>query len=337
MQADVWEIQRAISGGLELQATKCVVAEPGPGEVLVAIRAISLNFRDLLQIDGRYNARQPLPLIPCSDAAGEVVAVGPGVVSLQVGDRVVNHGLPGWFDGPYRKAKIGVMYGGPDQGTLTTHRTFPADTLLPIPRHLDFGEAATLNCAALTAWSAVMTHGRATAGETFVVQGTGGVSIFALQFASMANARIIATSSSADKLDRVKALGAHHGINYRDGDWSKQVRALTGGEGADAIVEVAGTINESVRAVRSGGTVLCVGVLDGAQPTVDLPQILMRSICMQGITLGSLAEMQAMLTAIEHVGMRPIIDRRFTFDQTEEAFAYYRSAQMFGKVVIEIE
>jgi NADPH:quinone reductase-like Zn-dependent oxidoreductase len=335
MNADAWELDRSKSGdNVVLQRATRDVLAPGPGEALVRIRACSLNARDVLQLDGKYTG-QVRPFVVCSDAAGEVLAVGSDVKSLSAGDRVANHGLPGWMDGPLRSEKKGVLYGGPDDGAMTTHRLFPAATLLRLPDHLSYEDGATLNCAGLTAWSAVVTHSMAVPGDTLVIQGTGGVSLFALQFAKMAGLRTIITSSSDEKLEKAKGLGADHGVNYRDPDWPRRIRDLTGG-GADAIVEVAGTIDQSVRALRTGGTVLSVGVLSDARPGVNLPMIVMRAIRLQGVTLGSLAEMQAMGRAMAMAELRPVIDRLYAFEAVEEAFEYYRSGAMFGKIVVTI-
>jgi NADPH:quinone reductase-like Zn-dependent oxidoreductase len=336
MHAQVWQIiQRDHGSARELQRSTRTIPSPAPGEALVAIRATSLNYRDVLQLAGSYS-RQSFPLIPCSDAAGEVLAIGSEVTNLAIGDRVVNHGLPGWVDGPFRSDRIGVMYGGPDDGTLASHRLFPANSLLRIPDHLSFIEAGTLTCAGMTAWTAVTTHSAVAPGATIVIQGTGGVSLYALQFAQLAGLRTIVTSSSSEKLRRALALGADHGILYSDPDWPQQVRSLTGGRGADIIVEVAGTIDESVRAVRGGGTILSIGVLAGAKPAVNLPMIVMRAVRLQGVTLGSLAEMRAMIDAIAFAGLHPVIDRVFAFEEADDAFAYCQRAGMFGKVVIEM-
>lgn len=334
MDAEAWELAPADAGGAVLRRAIRNVPAPGPGEVLVRVRAVSLNARDILQLDGKY-AGQAHPFVVGTDAAGEVLAVGPDVTGLSVGDRVANHGLPGWMDGPLRAEKRGVLYGGPDDGAMTTHRLFPAASMLRLPDHLSYEAGSTLNCAGLTAWSAVVTHSLAVPGDTVVIQGTGGVSLFALQFAKLAGLRTIVTSSSDEKLAKVKGLGADHGVNYRDPEWPRQVRALTG-SGADAIVEVAGTIDQSVRSLRIGGTLLSIGVLSDARPSVNLPMIVMRAIRLQGVTLGSLAEMQAMGRAMAMSGLQPVIDRLYPFDALPDAFEYYRAGTMFGKVVVTL-
>ena len=334
MDAEAWELVPSEAGGAALRRARRPTPAPGPGEVLVGVRACSLNARDILQLDGKY-AGQSRPFIVGSDAAGEVLAVGPHVTSLAVGDRVANHGLPGWMDGPLRAEKKGVLYGGPDDGVMTTRRLFPAATLLRLPDHLSYEEGATLNCAGLTAWSAVVTHSGAVPGDTIVVQGTGGVSLFALQFAKIAGLRTIVTSSSEEKLEKAKRLGADYGVNYRDPEWPRQVRDLTSG-GADAIVEVAGTVDQSVRALRTGGTLLSIGVLSEARPAVNLPMIVMRAIRLQGVTLGSLAEMEAMGRAITMSQLHPVIDHVYPLDAVPEAFEYYKSGMMFGKIVVNV-
>lgn len=334
-EAEVWEVARGKDTSRPvLRRGRRLLPAPGPGEVLVRIHACSLNARDLLQLDGLY----PDPgraFVVASDAAGEIVALSPDVTGLVIGDRVVNHGLPGWEDGPFRSEKRGVIYGGPDDGTMATHRVFRADTLVKISDHLTFEDASTLNCAGLTAWSAIVLHSHAVPGETVVIQGTGGVSLFALQFAKLAGLKTIVTSSSDAKLERVRALGADHCLNYRNDDWPRQVRELSGG-GATAIVEVAGTIDPSVRCLRTGGTLLSVGVLAGANPSVNLPMIMMRAIRIQGVTLGSRSDMVAMVRALAANTLRPVIDRVFPFDALEDAFEHYRAGHGFGKVVVAI-
>jgi NADPH:quinone reductase-like Zn-dependent oxidoreductase len=311
---------------------------PGPGQVLIRLRAAALNFRDLLISKGLYNPRLRLPLIPVSDGAGEVVASGPGATRFQPGERVVACFAPGWQDGPMTETKARSALGAEANGLLTELAVMPEEGLLPIPSHLSFEEAATLPCAALTAWNALVETGGIKPGDSVLVQGTGGVSLFALQFARLAGARVIATSSDDRKLARARELGAALGINYKTTpEWDKKVRELTGGAGVDLIVEVggAGTLPKSVRAVRPGGTIALIGVLSGGGEFNPLP-ILMRNIRLQGIFVGSRRMFEAMNRAIEFNQLRPVVDRVFAFEQAVEAFHHLESGAHFGKVVISL-
>ncbi len=312
--------------------------EPGPGQIRVRVRATSLNFRDLMISKGIYNPRLKLPLIPLSDGAGEVSAVGTGVTRYRLGDRVVSAFMPGWVDGEPTDTKVRSALGGEVDGMLAEEVVLPETGVLPIPSHLSFEEAATLPCAAVTAWNALFETGSLQPGDSVLVQGTGGVSIFALQFARMAGARVIATSSSDAKLARVKEMGASDLINYRTTpDWDKPVRQLTGGVGVDAIVEVggAGTLPLSIRCVKLGGYVALIGVLTGGGEFNPMP-VLMRHIRLQGIFVGSVQMFAGMLKAIEVAQMRPVIDRVFPFEQAIDALKHMESGSHFGKVVIRV-
>lgn len=333
---EAWEL--AAPGLAGLRRVTRDVAGPGPGEVLVRFRATSLNYRDWLQVAGTYDRRQKLPVIPLSDGAGDVVAVGAGVAAFKPGDRVVNTFFPGWLDGDFAPERIAVRLGGPDDGVLTTLRALPESGLLPLPANLDYRAGATLPCAALTAWSALHVWGRVKPGDLVVIQGTGGVSLFALQFAVQAGAEVIATSSSDAKLERVRGLGAHHVINYATTpDWAAQVKRIAGARnGADLIVEVAGTLEQSLRAVRAGGALALIGLLAGSQPVLNLPLVVMRQINMYGVTVGHRAGMAAMLRAMALAGTQPVIDRVFDFADAPAAFDFLASGQQFGKVVIDL-
>ena len=311
---------------------------PGPGEVLVRIRAASLNYRDLLVAKGQYNRKLPFPLVPLSDGAGEVAEVGPGVTQYRPGDRVASAFMTEWLAGEVSDETAKSALGGAIDGVLVEARVFPQHCLVRIPDHLSYEEASTLPCAAVTAWHALMVGRPLTAGETVLVQGTGGVSLFALQFARMAGARVIATSSRDDKLERARLLGASDGINYKTTpDWDKQARALTGGVGVDHVVEVggSGTLDRSLRAVRMGGRISLIGVLGGAGDVNFVP-ILMKSVQMQGIFVGSVAMFEAMNRAIALHQLRPVVDRVYDFDQAPEALKYLESGAHFGKVVIRV-
>ncbi len=312
--------------------------EPGIGQVLVRVRAASLNFRDLMVSRGVYNPKLKLPLIPLSDGAGEVAAVGEGVTRFRVGDRVVASFMPGWTEGPPTELKVRSALGGEVDGMLAEEVVLPETGLLPIPAHLSFEEAATLPCAAVTAWNAIVETGGIRPGDSVLVQGTGGVSIFALQFARLAGARVIATSSSDSKLARLVEMGASEVINYRTTPaWDKPVRQLTGGIGADMIVEVggAGTLPLSTRAIKLGGYIALIGVLTGAGDFNPIP-LLMRNIRLQGIFVGSVGMFASMLKAIEVSQLRPVVDRVFPFDQAVDALKYLESGAHFGKVAIAI-
>ncbi len=311
---------------------------PGHGEVVMRIRAVSLNFRDLMIAKGVYNPKLRLPFVPVSDGAGEVVATGPGASRFTAGQRVVAAFMPGWVDGPPDEEKARSALGAGGIGMLAEYVVLPEQALLPIPAHLNFTEAATLPCAGVTAWNALIATGGLQPGETVLTLGTGGVSLFAIQFARMAGARVIATSSSDQKLARALELGATEGINYQTtADWDKKVRELTGGKGVDQVVEVggAGTMPRSMRAVRMGGTIALIGVLSGAGDVNPVP-ILMKNIRVQGIFVGSRAMFEGMNRAIEAGGLHPVVDRVFEFDEAVRALKHLESGAHFGKVVVRV-
>jgi NADPH:quinone reductase-like Zn-dependent oxidoreductase len=312
---------------------------PGPGEVLVRLAAVSLNFRDLLMTKGMYNPKLKLPIIPVSDGAGEVVATGAGVTRFKPGEKVIAAFMPDWVDGPADEAKGKSALGGGGVGLLAELAVLPEHGLVAVPPHLTMEEAATLPCAAVTAWNGLFEHVRVKPGDTVLVQGTGGVSIFALQFARLAGATVIVTSSSDKKLARAAELGASEGINYKTTpDWDKKVRALTGGDGVDTIIEVggAGTLAQSIRAIKSGGYICLIGVLSGVGGEVNPMPILMKSIRVQGIFVGSRTMFESMNRAITASQLRPVIDRVFDFDHAPQALEYLESAAHFGKIVIKI-
>jgi NADPH:quinone reductase-like Zn-dependent oxidoreductase len=311
----------------------------GPGQVLVRVRAVSLNYRDLLVVKGQYDARMPLPRIPCSDGAGEVLAVGPGVSRVKTGDRVAGMFMQGWLEGGLTAAKARSALGGDLDGMLAEQVVLSAEGVSRFPDHLSFEEAATLPCAALTAWNALLVQGGLKPGETVLLQGTGGVSIFGLQFANMAGARALVTSSSDDKLARARALGADEGINYKaTPEWDRRVRELTGGFGVDHVVEVggAGTLNRSLRAVRTAGHISLIGVLSGAGGPVDTVVILARALRVLGVYVGSREMFEAMCRAIGQHRLKPVLDRVFPFTEAPEAFRLLESGGHFGKIGIQI-
>jgi len=313
---------------------------PGPGEVLVRLRAASLNYRDTLIVIGGYGSRQKQSdLIPLSDGAGEVAALGPGPNPWRIGDRVICHMLPNWLDCEISEAKIAASLGGSVDGCASEYRVFPAAGLVPTPAHLSDLEAATLPCAALTAWSAVVSQGRVEPGDTVLTQGAGGVSLFALQFARLSGASVIATSSAPDRLERLAKLGAEHLINYREvPEWGRAARALMGDRGVDHVVEVggAGTLPQSLRAVRVSGTISLIGVLSGAKLDVVLAPVVMQNIRLQGVTVGSRAQFERMLAAITAHKLRPVVDRVFPLSELRQAIEFLGAGRHFGKVCIEI-
>jgi NADPH:quinone reductase-like Zn-dependent oxidoreductase len=325
--------------GLEsLAAAERPQPQPGPHEVLVRVRAVALNYRDLLVVKGAYNPKMPLPRVPCSDAAGEVAAVGEKVNRVRVGQRVAGLFMPAWQSGELTEAKASSALGGGVDGVLAEYVILPEDGVVAVPEHLDDVEAATLPCAAVTAWHALVTEGGVKPGDTVLVQGTGGVSLFALQFARLAGARVIATSSRDDKLERVRALGASAGINYKTTpEWGERGRVLSGG-GVDHVVEVggAGTLAQSLRAVRLGGRVSLIGVLSGGAGQISLFPVLMKNVRVQGIFVGSGEMFEAMNRAIAAHQLRPVVDRVFPFEQVPDAFRHLESGAHFGKVVVRV-
>lgn len=313
--------------------------EPSPahGQVVVAVRAVSLNYRDLLITKGLYNPRMPLPRVPCSDGAGEVAAVGAGVTRVAVGDRVCGTFMQKWLAGRISDAVSRSTLGGDLDGMCAERVVLSEDGVVKYPPHLTHDEAATLPCAALTAWNA-LAEGGLRAGETVLLQGTGGVSIFALQFARLLGARVLITSGSDEKLARALEMGAAGGVNYRQNqDWDKWARTQSGSEGVDHVVEVggAGTLERSCRAVRTGGHIALIGVLSGTG-TVNPISILMKSIQVRGIFVGSRSMFEEMNRAIELHKLRPVIDRTFAFDEFPKALTHLESGTHFGKVVVKL-
>lgn len=325
--ADPWKMEDAPS------------PRPGPGEVLVRVRAASLNYRDLMIARGVYNPHFPLPLVPLSDGAGEVLENGPGASRFKPGDRVSCNFMARWVDGPVDDEKAKSALGGEVPGMLAEEVVLPECGLVAVPDHLSFEEAATLPCAAVTAWHGLFETGGLKPGAVVLTQGTGGVSVFAIQFATAAGCRVIATSSSDDKLERARDLGADETINYKaDPDWERTVRHLTGGVGVDLVVEVGGvgTLPKSIRAVRTNGVIAMIGVLTGAGGSVAPIQILMRSIRLQGVFVGSRAMFEAMNRAIVAHQITPVVDRAFPFENAVDALRHLESGAHFGKVVIRV-
>jgi NADPH:quinone reductase-like Zn-dependent oxidoreductase len=310
---------------------------PGPGQVLVRVRAASLNYRDLMVAKGQYNPRIAFPRVLGSDAAGEVVAVGAGVTRFRPGERVAGCFFQDWDAGPITDAAAKSSRGSERDGVFAELVVFEQNGVVPVPAGLSYEEAATLPCAALTAWNALTTD-FSVKGKTVLLQGTGGVSIFALQFAKALGARVLITSGHDDKLARAKSMGADAGTNYRtDPDWDKWARQETGGTGVDLVVEVggAGTLERSVKATRIGGRIALIGVLAGAGNFNPI-QVLMKAVTVRGVFVGSREMFEAMNGLIEQAAIRPVIDRVFPFDQAADAFRHLESGSHFGKVVIAL-
>lgn len=332
----VWEI-RGEFGLDHLSIAERPEPEPGPGEVVVEVRACSLNYRDLQVVQGQYDPNMQLPRVPFSDGAGEVVAVGEGVTRFERGDRVCGIFMQGWISGGITPDAASTALGGAIDGMLCEKVVLSEEGLVRVPDHLSFEEASTLPCAAVTAWNALVEKGGLKAGDTVLVQGTGGVSLFALQFASMFGARVIPTSSSDEKLERTLSLGASDGINYKKTpEWAERVLELTGGRGVDHVVEVGGpaTFDNSLSAVRMGGGIYMIGVLTGIRGEVNTALILRKTVRVQGIYVGSREMFEAMNRAISLNEMRPVIDSTFSFEEAPDALRHMKSGAHFGKIVV---
>ncbi|MBO0722755.1 MAG: NAD(P)-dependent alcohol dehydrogenase [Blastocatellia bacterium] len=332
----VYEVQNF---GLEnLKLVERAEPKPAAHEVVVKFHAASLNYRDLMFVKGIYNPHTRFPAVPLSDGAGEVIALGEQVTRWKAGDRVCPIFTQGWLGGRRSAQQDRTALGAGDlAGTLREYGAFHEDGLVRIPDHLSYDEAATLPCAAVTAWNALIHTGSLKAGEAVLTLGTGGVSIFAIQFARLHGARVIATSSSDDKLARVRQLGADETINYKKTpDWDKEVQRLTDGAGVEHVVEVggAGTLGKSVNSTRTEGTVYLIGVL-ASGGGFDPIRILMKGIRIQGILVGSRQMFEDMNRAIAANGLKPVIDRTFPFEDALEALKFMESGAHFGKIVIK--
>ncbi len=331
-----WQIVTA-SGPEGLALNELPKPEPQAGQVLVRMRAVSLNYRDLGSTRRERPGNLPLPFTICSDGAGEVAAVGPGVKKWKEGDRVALTFFQDWIGGGMTRDIMKSALGGALPGVLAEFAIAREDGLVRLPDALDFEQGATLPCAAVTAWNALIGSGHLKAGETVLTLGTGGVSLFALQFAKAHGARVIITSSSDEKLEAAKALGADEGINYKTTpDWEREAFALTGKLGVDHVVELggAGTLQKSLDAVRYGGRVNLIGVLTGFEGTVNPWPIIAKSIAVQGIYVGSRGMFEDMLRAISLHTIEPVIDRCFAFDEARAAFEHMAAGAHFGKIVV---
>ncbi|HEU5457096.1 MAG TPA: NAD(P)-dependent alcohol dehydrogenase [Terracidiphilus sp.] len=331
----VWQIP---SFGLEaLEFVERPTPAPGAGEVLVRVRAVSFNYRDLLLVKGLYNPKLKLPRIPCSDGAGVVEAVGPGVTQWKSGDRVAGIFMQNWLDGPPTPANVKGALGGDVDGMLAEFVVLHESGLVAVPQSFDFLQASTLPCAAVTAWNALKV-GQARAGSTVLVQGTGGVSVFAIQMAKAMGARVLGTSTHAHKLERALALGLDAGLNAAETpEWSNWVLEQTGGAGVDLVVEVggAGTLQQSLQAVRMGGVVAQIGVLSGVSSQVSVPLVLHKQVRLQGIYVGSRSDFEEMNAFLAQTGLQPVVEG-FPWEGSREVLRKMESQGHFGKLAVVI-
>lgn len=331
-----------LQGGFGLNHVEKVdrpIPSPGPGQVLIRMRAVTLNARDIGVIEGFYEPNRTAPLVPVSDGVGEVAALGEGASKFAVGERVAAIFTQSWTAGEPTRANWTSTLGSPLDGLLAEYAALPEEGLVRVPEHLTDAEAAALPCAGVTAWHAIAEEGRVGAGDTVVVQGTGGVSLFALQFAKLQGARVVVTSSSDEKLARAKALGADYGINYQTTpEWDQAVLDYTGGAGADHVVDVGGgaTLNRSVSALKVGGRISLVGLLSGASAEgfAIVPAIL-RKARLQAINVGSREMFERMNRAISQHAFRPVIDRTYPFERSIDALRHLAEGSYFGKIAIE--
>lgn len=307
------------------------------GEVLVRVRASSLNYHDFVVVMGGIPTDDGR--IPMSDGAGEVVAVGEGVTKFKTGDHVLSLFFPDWQTGEIDALGFGGVPGDGADGFAAEYVAMPETAFTRMPEGYSFTEAATLPCAALTAWRGMFVEGNVKPGDWVLTQGTGGVSVFALQFAKAAGARVIATSSSDEKLERMKALGADHLINYKTTpEWGRKAFELTGGRGVDEVVEIGGpgTMAQSIQACRVGGHISLIGVLTGVSGEVPTAAFFSKNLTMSGITVGSAKHQEDMIAAIEASGIKPVLDKDFPLDEIAEAFGHQASQKHFGKITLSI-
>jgi NADPH:quinone reductase-like Zn-dependent oxidoreductase len=323
----------------QLRLTESEKPSPGPGQVLVRMTAASLNYRDLMVVRGQYNPKMRLPIAPLSDGVGIVDATGEGVDRFAAGDRVAGIFMQEWLDGPIDKKKFASALGGAIPGILREYMIFHQSGLVKPPAHLSDVEAAALPCAGVTSWHALFEEGSSYPGATVLLQGTGGVSLFSLQFAKAAGFRVVITSSSDEKLHRARQLGADETINYKKTpDWEEEARRLTAGVGVDHVIDVGGgdTLARSMRAVRMGGTISVIGALSGSTQAIAPVGVLMNSLRVQGIYVGSRAMFERMNKVIETHSIRPVLDRVFPWTEAREAFTYMESQRHMGKICLAI-
>jgi NADPH:quinone reductase-like Zn-dependent oxidoreductase len=334
-----YQLPKAGAGIDALAIVERPVPKPLYRQVLVKVAACSLNFRDLSIVRGRYQMQARDNVIPLSDGAGEVVETGPGVLRVKAGDKVAGAFFQRWPGGERGPHTAASALGGPIDGMLAEYAVLEEDGVVKLPEHLSPEEGATLPCAAVTAWSAIMHHGELVAGQSVLLQGTGGVSIFGLQLARMMGISAVVTSSSDAKLERAKALGADHGINYKTTpEWDKAARALTGGRGVDHVLEVGGaaTLVRSFGAIRVGGKISIIGGLSGGATDFNAGLIFTRQANVQAISVGSTQMFEAMNAAIAANGIKPVIDCVFGFKEAQAAFRHMEAGAHFGKIVIRV-
>lgn len=331
------ELQRF--GAESLTITERPEPRPGPKEVLMKVKAVALNFRDLLLVRGVLRPDQSLPLIPVSDGVGEIIELGKDVTRFQVGERVAGTFVQEWLAGDLQPGMMNSTLGSPRTGMLQEYVALPEQGVVRVPEHLTDEQAATLPIAGVTAWHALISERRVKPGDTVLVQGTGGVALFALQFACLAGARVIVTSSSEEKLARVGQLGASVCIHTQvTPEWDQQVLDLTDGQGVDHIIDVGGTatLARSLCAIRSGGQISVIGVLGGMHAGIDLPLMQDKNVRLQGIQTGSRAMFEAMNQAITLHGLIPIVGQVFPFEETHLAFRTLLQESIFGKICIRL-
>lgn len=331
----VWANQDAF--GIEnLKEVERATPKPGAGEIVVDMKASSLNYRDLLTVI--MGAGSAPPLVPFSDGAGVVSAIGTGVTRVKVGDRVCPLFFQSWLEGPVKAESRNKPLGGPLDGVLQQHMLLIEDGVSKIPDYMSFEEASTLPCAGLTAWRGITVEAPVGPGDTILVQGTGGVSIYALQFAKARGATVIATSSSDEKLERAKKLGADHLINYKTNpEWGKEALKLTGGKGVDVVVEVGGdnTLAKSLEAVRVGGSIVVIGVLGGFTNNIFIPALFGKNAKMIGISVGSREMFDAMTDEMEKAKIKPVVDKVFPVAEVQDALKLMQAGGHFGKICLK--
>jgi NADPH:quinone reductase-like Zn-dependent oxidoreductase len=335
----MWAVELQGLGLDKLAAVERAQPQPGEGELLVRIRAASLNYRDLAVARGDYGVLRSFPFVPLSDGAGEVVSVGEGVSRFQPGDRVIFTMRPLWHDGQPSREAIGTSLGLSVDGVLVEYRLAREEHLVRTPDHLSDEQAASLPIAAVTAWTALVVNGQLRQGESVVVQGTGGVALFALQFARQLGARTILVSRSDEKLERGRSLGADDLINSTTTpEWQNEVLALTGGEGADHVLDLGGasSLDRSLDALRPGGKLYLIGFLGGTKVELDLPKVFRRAPVIYGLSVGPRSAFEEMNDAISRWKLEPVVDRTFERDALREAFDYMESGQQFGKIALRI-
>ena len=333
-----WQVPAGCTSLEQLELVERANPSPGARQVLVRVRAASINYRDQFVVTGAYfGGSATTPTVPLSDGAGEVVAVGTDVQRVRVGDRVCATFFLGWNDGPPPGPR--PARGVPAEGMLAEYALLDEQDAVPIPASLSFEEAATLPCAAVTAWHGLVEVCNVRPGDSVLLIGTGGVSLFALQIARSCGARVVVTSSSDDKIKRALALGASHGVNYRTHpEWHEKVLEITGGAGVTHVVETGGpgTLGKSMQAVAYGGHIALIGVLAGLQGETNPHPIMRKGASMHGIFVGSRAMFERLNVALDVNGLHPVIDRTFAFEDALDAFRYQKSASLFGKVVIRV-